>query len=163
MRPDALELLTMIASFLDRQVADQVPSALRSDVRAAAKNLIDVREQLDAAFPLLSRECEELFAALGRAAPGHPQRGMAQSLTELQAEHTRLLQELGDRVLVLQAQDDPASRAMLAGVFALLREQAGRRLDWQSVFPADRLVSDVLRQSWPIITDDEESASGQAG
>lgn len=164
MNPDALDLLAMVARFLDESLSSQVPHALRSDVRAAAKNLADARAELDAAFPLLARECDELSAALGGAAPDHhAQRGLAPSLTGLQAEHARLLGEVGDRVLALQAKGEPASCTALAEIFALLRDQAGRRLGWQSVFPPDRLVSDVLRGTWPVNMDDEESAGGKTG
>ena len=116
MNPDALDLLAMVARFLDESLSSQVPHALRSDVRAAAKNLADARAELDAAFPLLARECDELSAALGGAAPDHhAQRGLAPSLTGLQAEHARLLGEVGDRVLALQAKGGNLRAAARSG------------------------------------------------
>ncbi|MEZ5750232.1 MAG: hypothetical protein R3D83_10325 [Caenibius sp.] len=168
MNPDALDLLAMVARFLDESLSSQVPPALRSDVRAAAKNLVDARAELDAVFPLLMRECDELGAmvkiacdALGQAPRALPDPAEARTLTALKADHAALLQEVGDLALLLQARDDEAARATLAKIFAVLRDQAGRRLEWQSVFPPDRLVSDVLRETWPVNMDDEESAGGK--
>ena len=156
MKPDALDLLTIVSEFLEGIAAYAVPSALRSEVRAAAKNLANVRDQLDAAFPLLVRECAELTEAIGAAhevlsepAPAGPDRQMPEKLSKLCAQHQGLLADLGDLLLRLRAIDSDNARQVQVSIFALLREQAGRRLTWQSVFPADRLVSDVLRGTWP--------------
>jgi hypothetical protein len=155
MTPDALELLSMVAAFLEDTVAGQVPPALRSDVRAAAKNLADARDELDAAFPLLARECGELAGLVAKARealdmqpPLQADSAPATSLSALKLSHDRLAQDLGDTILMLQASDNETARAALTDIFTVLREQAGRRLGWQSVFPPDRLVSDVLRGTW---------------
>lgn len=157
MTPDSLELLSLMVKFLNGTVADQVPAALRSDVRAVAKNLTDACAELDAAFPLLVHECGELGVmatiacdALGQAPRALPAPAEARTLTTLKADHAALLQEVGDLALLLQARDDETARATLAKIFAMLRDQAGRRLGWQSVFPPDRLISDVLRGTWPM-------------
>lgn len=156
MTPDALDLLSIIQKFLNGSIADQVPAAMRSDVRAAAKSLGDAREQLDASFPLLARECDELGDMIGVACGALAQtprslasHGAARSLTELKDFHANLSRELGDHILTLQGKEETSARAALASIFATLREQAGRRLGWQSVFPPDRLISDVLRCTWP--------------
>lgn len=156
MTPDALKMLSLIETFLHTSVADRVPAALRSEVRAAAKSLGDVRDQLDAAFPLLVRECDELcelvqFAreALGQVPGTRAEYRGAQSLSELKTHHDQLSKEVGDLVLTLQSHENEPAGAALTQIFDTLRQQAGRRLEWQSVFPPDRLVSDVLRETWP--------------
>lgn len=156
MKPDALDLLSIVAQFLEGAAANAVSQELRSEVRAAAKNLADARVQLDEAFPLLVRECEELTRAIGSARevlgePVHtePDRQEPENLSELYARHEGLLAQLGDLLLRLQAMDSDDARQVQVSIFVMMREQAGRRLSWQSVFPADRLVSDVLRGTWP--------------
>lgn len=156
MKPDALDLLAIVAQFLEGAAANAVSQELRSEVRAAAKNLADARVQLDEAFPLLTRECEELAqaidaarSALDESAHTEPDRQEPEKLSELHAQHEVLLAQLGDLLLRVQATKSDDARQAQASIFALLREQAGRRLSWQSVFPADRLVSDVLRGTWP--------------
>lgn len=156
MTPDALDLLSIIQKFLNSSVADQVPAAMRSDIRAAAKSLANARDELDASFPLLARECDELVVlvkiacgALCQTPRSVVDHAAAQSLTELRGYHADLSQEVGDHILALQGEDGVSARAALAGIFAKLREQAGRRLGWQSVFPPNRLISDVLRGTWP--------------
>ncbi len=156
MSPDALDMLVLIEKFLKSSVADQVPAALRSEVRAAAKSLGDAREQLDAAFPLLMRECDELRDlvqsardALGQSAAQVGNVGQPQSLSALKEQHMALQQDLGDLVLLLQQRGDGAGNAALVRIFTTLRKQAGSRFEWQSVFPPDTLVSDVLRGTWP--------------
>lgn len=156
MKPDALDLLSIIQKYLSNSVAEQVPDVMRSDIRAAAKSLGDARDELDASFPLLARECDELADMIGAAckAMGETPRSTceaiaAQSLNGLKGCHTRLSQELGDRILTLQDNGEAPARTALVLIFATLREQAGRRLGWQSVFPPDRLISEVLCATWP--------------
>lgn len=150
MKPDAMELLKGVEAFLMDSVIDQVPAGLRSDVRAAAKSISNARIELDSLHPLLAAECCELDEASDRAlvALGEPvaadQSDPPASLAALIEQHGQKLNSLGDLLPGLQQHQGPAPREALTAIYALLREQGRRRMGWQSVFPTDRLVSDVL-------------------
>lgn len=154
MKPDAVQLLSGVEAFL-ADIADRVPAGMRSDVRAAAKSLANARQELDQLFPLLILECEELREAcacarkaLGEAQSDMPGTGPFNRLSELSEQHAGLLDLVGDYVLALQERDSPEARSASILIYKMLRQQGGRRLGWQSVFPSDRLVSDVLKSSW---------------
>jgi hypothetical protein len=150
MKPDAMELLKGVEAFLLGPVIDQIPAGLRSDVRAAAKSISNARIELDGLYPLLAAECRELGEASERAlvALGKPvasaQPDPPASLTGIIERHRQLLNSLGDLLPGLQQHQGPAPREALTAIYALLREQGRKRMGWQSVFPTDRLVSEVL-------------------
>ena len=155
MKPDGDQLLAGVQSFLT-ELLDQVPDAMRSDVRAATKSLANARAEFDRLYPLLMAECEDLGTAsilackaLGEVRPDIPAIRPFESLSDLRAYHAALLDRVGDHALALQERDGPEARAASAFIYNLLRTQGRKRLEWQSVFPSDRLVSDVLKSSWP--------------
>lgn len=156
MKPDASRLLLSLRDFLLEKVADAVPAELRSEIRAASKNIENAIDELEQAFPLLSREYDELIEILERTRGGLgqvPRKGNvlspAQDLTELRQRHTKLLDAIGEKAVALQDTHSAEAQAALAEIYTLLRRQAHRRLAWQSVFPSDRIISTTLCSSWP--------------
>lgn len=155
MKPDADALITGVQTFLN-QILDELPAGRRSDVRAAVKSLENVRAELDDLFPVLMTECEELAAAcaeaeqaLGRAGSGGAALPPCSSLGALKVRHGELLAQVGDLAVQLLGRSDPQARDALASICRTLGAQGRRRLGWQSVFPQDALVSDVLKSTWP--------------
>lgn len=150
MKPDAMDILRGVEAFLLGAVSDQISVALRSDVRAAAKSLANAQAELDILFPLLLAECEALRAALntGLRGLGRPEVAADEyapgSLSELGCRHAALLDEAGNLIGDLQQHTGERARKALDALYLLLREQGRQRTSWQSVFPADRLISEVL-------------------
>lgn len=155
MKPDADALITGVQTFLN-QILDELPAGRRGDARAAAKSLENIRAELDVLFPVLMTECEELAAAraeaeqaLGRGSSGVAPPLPCDSLGALKARHGEMLAHIGDLAVQLLGRGEPPARDALASICRTLGAQGRRRLGWQSVFPHDALVSDVLKSTWP--------------
>ncbi|MGQ0701015.1 MAG: hypothetical protein ACT4PZ_22580 [Panacagrimonas sp.] len=164
MSRDALTTLADVQGFLETQVLDAVPRSLRSELRAAIKNLADAREELDALPGQLPQEgrrllalCLEGVAALQALkitdlAPmslrceqlGLRMQDDGASLRERIGAHAEALNLSSTLVVQLQrglracAPDDArqaALRELLRRFYGELQAQAAGRLRWQSVFP----------------------------
>lgn len=155
--------LENVRAFLDAQVLPQVPGELRSELRAAIKVLADAGREIDALPAILAREGATMLDLLADAAAldgaiitpsdlsdwrrRHAEAG-ADGLRRLSAFHDALSAEVGRVLVAIQqaarvagpsgagpAAGRAASRALARRYYQALGEQAGSRLDWQSVFP----------------------------
>jgi hypothetical protein len=153
--PDAVDMLVEVESFLLKRVLEAVPAAIRSDVRAAIKGLVNCRSEFDSSYGLLSVECQELAALCQETDGLSSDSGSSQalaappSLTQLTQRHAQLLEHVDALIASLQARDQADWRERLRRIYLTLGEQGQRRLRWQSVFTDPKLISQHLRETWP--------------
>jgi len=63
--------------------------------------------------------------------------------------HGALQASVGDVALALQRDERPDARILLDEIYTVLGAQARKRMAWQSVFVQDKVLSDMLRETWP--------------
>jgi hypothetical protein len=154
--------LEAIRAFLSDELADAVPSHLRSEVRACAKLLANIADEADALPALLLVEnramlllADDAITGLTSIAPDikirtpactlrhlcEPPpaslRGLIRLHEELKADAEYILLQV-DKLMSRSDLDEPARASLQAlqdRYFVLLTAQANARMPWQSVFP----------------------------
>jgi hypothetical protein len=156
MIPHGLAALTLVSEFLAREVLPAVPLALTAELRAAIKLLETTREELDALYPTLRKECTELLSLCAEAHALLREQGASSShlsalslaliqgfpdLSSLTAAHRELLEVTDvtlcalERLAAEECTEQRDSHALFQRFYAALARHAETRLPWQVVFP----------------------------
>lgn len=154
---DAFEALAGIEAFLADRLTAAVDPSLSGEVRAAAKVLAEVSQELRTLHERLRRECEELHELCGRAArllhgpqaADQPAPPLPDDLQERLAARRALDQRAATLLIGLQTLAQSANpsaadaRAQLDTFLLALQRQASQRMHWQSVFPVTPRIRHV--------------------
>jgi hypothetical protein len=155
MSGDPFATLASVRDFLSNQVLSVVPKEMASEVRAAAKLLQNVADEIDWLPAVLRAECEEMLALQSKtqevikvgisddlrqqiiAPPGsiREQLELHRNMTEIV---TTIVLKLQTRMRELSAETEESMnlRAVLDQYYEMLGRHAETRLRWQSVFTA---------------------------
>lgn len=145
MRPDGLETLAAVTTFLEDTVLPGVAQEHRSELRAALKLLRTAHDELDVLPVVLHEEIAELAelcaradTVLGLATDCPPPPLEPTTLSDLGRAHEQARAAVTTVLLALQVQQShgggDAERVLLGAIFEALGRHAERRLPWQTVF-----------------------------
>jgi hypothetical protein len=145
-RPNGLETVAAVTTFIEDTVLPGVAQEHRSELRAALKLLRAARDELDVLPVVLYEEISELVDLCTRAedlrdivtdCPPLPLEPT--TLSDLSDVHQQARVAVTTALLALQVELDQgqgseATRALLGAIFRALGRHAERRLPWQNVF-----------------------------